>query len=861
MPGNPSFHEDLNVDCLDDYSDCEHTLAVDTDANTLTIPSDQQYTFATTGTARFAHCCVVTTVVQATNCLVQQALLQAPVSLYLDSSANLSPAAIKLFLHIAKLLLTMGSTHHTVLSQILDLLLELIPSELQAWPTMPRTLPQFQSHILNRTNQHSLVSLLPIPAVTMLTDNSHAYCCLQEIVAFVLLLPRTTGVAPVPLRLQQLCQSSIMKQCDFSLFDSQMRPCLVTIGLLFWMDGWDPSASTKNNRSPVHTASATLLCIDNNTGLPFDARSFPIACGPGKANHNAVFQALKTSLNKLEEGNHLMWSHHHNRWTNVRSHVLAFLMDQPERRGSNNLLGGGSNLHALFGMSCNFAQLERSFAACDKCLRVASRYVDAGDFTTPMNFACRQCYSFLLTRLEKYGKYKREIHRRLPVDAPGHHLAHHPGSLTFTLLLDAWHYGLRKFVHEQVWTDKDIYAYFTLLCINPATITNFTRCGGNYLLVQAMTERPHKYEADLVTETMADRDQHPHMYELPATPAAWSIGSMDQRVEAIMHLAMNTEKAVFKLVLKWASLSGNGGLLRRRLQPLVESVSTLRLPYLPVRMFKNEKFGGYVAENYRALTMLSPWLFRCLLENEFIPKAPAVAPDQKPRSKWSKLENTGWLQLRGLPVPPKICAAELTTLVDSYFIAPTGPPEVQTFTAPAVADIRQLLVLLYQVFGTLFATTMAGEAAGNRFDALVVQFLSLIERVGHACHPKLKKDIWISKYGLLGLLRCHKHFTDYTLPHSLYEGGIEGEGMVKMLRPLCPNAVRAGWPLCLMDAYNRQNILSSLTSGFETSNTASSPSSYQHDSNAKKYKSWANVGHAFDNRLPLSLVVLITRTS
>ena len=91
MPGNPSFHEDLNVDCLDDYSDCEHTLAVDTDANTLTIPSDQQYTFATTGTARFAHCCVVTTVVQATNCLVQQALLQAPVSLYLDSSANLSP--------------------------------------------------------------------------------------------------------------------------------------------------------------------------------------------------------------------------------------------------------------------------------------------------------------------------------------------------------------------------------------------------------------------------------------------------------------------------------------------------------------------------------------------------------------------------------------------------------------------------------------------------------------------------------------------------------------------------------------------------------------------------------------------------
>jgi hypothetical protein len=63
----------------------------------------------------------------------------------------------------------------------------------------------------------------------------------------------------------------------------------------------------------------------------------------------------------------------------------------------------------------------------------------------------------------------------------------------------------------------------------------------------------------------------------------------------------------------------------------------------------------------------------------------------------------------------------------------------------------------------------------------------------------------------LGLLRCRQHFIDYTLPHLLFEGGIEGEGMVKELRPLCPNAVRAGWPLCLMDAYNRQNILGSLS--------------------------------------------------
>jgi hypothetical protein len=40
--------------------------------------------------------------------------------------------------------------------------------------------------------------------------------------------------------------------------------------------------------------------------------------------------------------------------------------------------------------------------------------------------------------------------------------------------------------------------------------------------------------------------------------------------------------------------------------------------------------------------------------------------------------------------------------------------------------------------------------------------------------------------------------------------------MVKELRPLCPNVVRAGWPLNLMKAYNRKNIVESLSSGFES---------------------------------------------
>jgi hypothetical protein len=115
--------------------------------------------------------------------------MQAQVTLYLEISAKLAPHAIKLFLNIAKSLMSTGQAHHDVLSTILELLLDMIPPDCLEWPTMPSTISGFQSHVLNPTNKHSLVSILPVPATYMLPDRCHAYCCLQEIAAFVLLLP------------------------------------------------------------------------------------------------------------------------------------------------------------------------------------------------------------------------------------------------------------------------------------------------------------------------------------------------------------------------------------------------------------------------------------------------------------------------------------------------------------------------------------------------------------------------------------------------------------------------------------------------------------------------------------------------
>ena len=171
-------------------------------------------------------------------------------------------------------------------------------------------------------------------------------------------------------------------------------------------------------------------------------------------------------------------------------------------------------------------------------------------------------------------------------------------------------------------------------------------------------------------------------------------------------------------------------------------------------------------------------------------------------------------------------------------------------------NIRYLVLLLFRVFSALFSTELKGEQAGNRFDALVIQFLVCVYKISRAGHPDKKEPIWLSKYGLLGLLRCRQHFIDYNYPHSLYEGGIEGEGMVKELRPLCPNAVRAGWPVNLMNAYNKQNSLASLTEGFQSITHVDAPNGGIHEANGKRYSSWADVEDGLKRQSPMSMVVL-----
>jgi hypothetical protein len=65
-------------------------------------------------------------------------------------------------------------------------------------------------------------------------------------------------------------------------------------------------------------------------------------------------------------------------------------------------------------------------------------------------------------------------------------------------------------------------------------------------------------------------------------------------------------------------------------------------------------------------------------------------------------ENAAWLKVRGIKIAQKSSASERKSQVDRYFNQPNGPPSVVPNITPSSSDIRQLLLLLFHIFGTLF---------------------------------------------------------------------------------------------------------------------------------------------------------------
>jgi hypothetical protein len=827
-------------------------------------------------------------------CLVCRSAFQNKAIRSTEAFANLVPKDfVLLYLNIALLVSTHGAKENELFASVVDFFLSIIveldaylpkgsplKEKLEYIYRTPATVKEFLSKLEQPSNKDSLRSLLPIPLTTHNKKTEHGFCMPTELIPMAMFLPPMDNKEEHNhhrYRSIVVCEDFLQKRMlvpEIYRTDVQvMNTPTVLVYVILWSDGWDPNRSNKGNRSPVWSATATLLFVELGIiDKPYLVVTELLAAGPGKHSHDQLFILLKAEKEGKWEDAHgqlksfTFFSKHHGCNANVFITLGFVLQDNPERRGAVGLLAGNSNNHGIFGVSCYFEQLEIPFEACAICHVQMVRYLQEQNFDTDcINWDCPHCLGWSLKKLCRKGRYTNQITDKLrlvPTDH-GYNLTLGPGKIDFLKCKAAWELATTKYIDEFVWGSGNTEAYLRLFCMNDSLIARFMDEATTYINI--------KEALDVTSQSFLDDEERQHWLDLynndngnfhkPKYPAIWDLYQINDFTETPMHLGQGCQKAVLKSVLLYCTLRNKGAEFVNRCRTLLLQLKAVRVDIAPVMPFKDDKFGGFVAENYSAVTMVLVWLSRVLTEAKQQPGPSTVVPDPtlKDVEHWTGIECKAWLKERGQN--STYTASSAREKVSDFLKGPENDmpvviPNVARTTDPQL--IRLLLQSANSVFGSIMSKDLIGVQAENRSQAIISLFLSNYESVDKKLMPNRKKAVWLAKYNFLGLLRVPEHFSRYQLFRNLYEGGDIGEGMVKQLRKLCPSGVRGGWTKNMLNRFYRQRAMQGLLVDAKSGALAGYLGETKSQSFRKKFRIYPNLttvklylGHA----RPMSVIV------
>jgi hypothetical protein len=331
-------------------------------------------------TKQFRRYLVHGNAVLAASVLVTRAAFQSPN----PSATPLPHQNIMHFLYLAKLVLSTGCQQLSNLSKDISILYPYVDNAEKGWAPMPCTVSGFRSRFLNVSNKNSLVSILPIPRPEELPDG-HGYTPFCNILSHALMMKTFDEIATKDPKWQSIASSKKFMEFLHTIPFSEQELRQLAIGILFWTDGWDTSTGCKSNRSPMHTGTITLLFVDVETHQVVGTDTYPNMGGPGKIDHGHVSRRFQEDIEAYESADsvRIFLSRHHSGKVECYTQIMFIVQDQPERRQASCLLGGGSTLHPMFGLSCDFLNLVLPFSACQHCQKHVIDYLGAKDWSKP----------------------------------------------------------------------------------------------------------------------------------------------------------------------------------------------------------------------------------------------------------------------------------------------------------------------------------------------------------------------------------------------------------------------------------------------------------------------------------------------
>ena len=237
------------------------------------------------------------------------------VGIHFERACNetVSQSFVILYLNIDLLVSSNGEKENELFSEVLTSLFKIVRELEHFLPrthilretceylySIPITPKSFLSQLKQPSHQHSLHSILPIPEVLHNKKTEMGMCSPLELIAMAMFLPPFQKISEHNHhRYQSLVKSeSFLRKrmkvpIEYSFHTRADTTPSVLVYIVLWSDGWDPNRSNKGNRSPVWTATSTLVFIELGVkNKPYLVVTEPLAAGPGKSSHQELFELI-----------------------------------------------------------------------------------------------------------------------------------------------------------------------------------------------------------------------------------------------------------------------------------------------------------------------------------------------------------------------------------------------------------------------------------------------------------------------------------------------------------------------------------------------------------------------------------------
>jgi hypothetical protein len=338
--------------------------------------------------------------------------------------------------------------------------------------------------------------------------------------------------------------------------------------------------------------------------------TFPIAIGYKNNDHNNLERIIAQDLKNMAKVCTLCFvgSSNGQPYKEVAFSAQMFLSlgDQPERRGGNSLMGGGSRSHRRWRFACNHESLMSITPACVDCYKVMQGYSSKTPTQNTWKKECSICCNWMVRGvLDPMLKYTMDnfpmvyalggvANEKIHPNETTHYV--YPIELTYECLKKVVRVTQQK-IENWEWSVNQGSSYLKKNCINVALVEPIVKKNKNLCELRQAFENaetdPSEWEA-----LVEDNESTPHKNSACQVPGVWDRDiPLRLYVDTPMHLLVLGVVNVFYYVGIWSGRKqGFQVIAKRRLTQL----DNLKLGWLTFQVDTFDGWGGWVSEKFHS---------------------------------------------------------------------------------------------------------------------------------------------------------------------------------------------------------------------------------------------------------------------